>query len=829
MPRRESMGLPNIRRASQQLHQNPSQSQGQHGQSQHQTPLLPPQPSQPLSQGLARNVDFTSQQRPRPSTARSRLSQGYSGGSLKESHYPGQIPAFQGYSSSNNPYLPMDSSHMSDSRISLLSMVGMPDDALINPDAAAESSRLSLGPAIKNTKSSRALSNEHQVPAETARPRSRTQSSEQGIVTVFSGVQRPPRLDPDLDALNKLPRYRPLVLAPANNRLAGLFQSGPRYIEPTAEQLNLDETELTGMCFSFREYVSDRIQVLCERQTTCVASARRVGMRAADSNTRATQAYQTARQVQEDASVLRGLQRQAERSYELIQDILRDLERLDAALPDNVRSPSLERFPRISRLMAQRRPSNTASPASSVASHRRPPFAVRTTSLTADYFSAPTSPADARVSFDGGALHSAEAASMSLVAAHAGGLRAARGSRGPASATGSLSASATGSMRRPASVVTAVRGDGRGTHSRSEASISRAQAVWSPQISSDSAAFSSSPAGSIAASVGAVSYAAVAAMGTPSSSSAAATAATTGTVPASISTSNTASTTSTPAAAAEDDLLRAGPMSTPVLSPASARALQLRVPRGLSLRSASSAASSLSPCESLLSPTPVGSPQFPAEATRMLRQVILDQPQRRPARSEELPPIEAIPDLPSTARMSTWSASSGRTLADDPRTSKPLASAALSSLTASAAIINRPIRPKSRPRQRPPVDLGLSMSMRSDLERRVRSFSASEAKSELRSAVRPHSSNGFHGSVSRRYNSPYLRLRGEKFNPHRLSLATLSLQDADADNNNDHDDDDAASVSSQVTERLPPTPPSSSSYTSAPTTKRRAQTIAHPN
>ncbi|KAJ2234998.1 hypothetical protein IWW45_002949 [Coemansia sp. RSA 485] len=779
MPRRESMGLPNIRRTSQQLQQQQS--------------------VQNTTQGAVRSVDFTSQQqqRPRPSTARSRLSQGFSGGSLKESHYPGQIPAFQGHSSNNNnPYL-LSSSHMNDSRISLLSMAGVPDDSV-------DCSHLPPVPAIKNTKSSRALSNEHQMPTDAARPRSRTQSSEQGVVTVFSGVQRPPRLDPDLDALNKLPRYRPLVLAPANNRLAGLFQSGPRYIEPTAEQLNLDETELTGMCFSFREYVADRAQVLCERQAACVATARRVGMRAADSNTRAAQAYQAARQTQEDASVLRGLQRQAERSYELIQEILRDLERLDAMLPANktmVRSsPSLEKFPRVARLMAQRRPSNSTSPASgSSSSNRRPPFAARTTSLTADYFSsAPASPADLRVSFDGGPLLSAEATSMSLVAAHSGGLRNARMSRGPASATGSLSASATGSMRRPASVVTAVRGDNRGSHSRSEASISRAQAVWSPQISGDSAAFSGSPSGSIANAVGASMHVANTVSACSSNAS----------VPAAV--------------VVDDELLRAGPMSTPVLSPASARALQLRVPRGLSLRSASSAASSSSPCESLLSPTPVGSPQFPAEATRMLRQVIQDQPQQqqqRPARSEELPPIEPIPDLPSTARMSTWSASSGRTLADDPRTTKQ-PSAALSSLTASAAIINRPLRP-IRPRQRAPVDLGLSM--RSDLERRVRSFSASEAKAELRSAVRPHSSNGFHVSGTRRNHSPYLRLRGEdKFNPHRLSLASLSLQD-------NEDEDDKVSVSSQVTERLPPTPPNSSSYSSAPTTKRRAQTIAHPD
>ncbi|KAJ2326557.1 hypothetical protein GGI00_004710, partial [Coemansia sp. RSA 2681] len=157
------------------------------------------------------------------------------------------------------------------------------------------------------------------------------------IVTVFSVVQKPPSLDPDLEALNRLPKYRPLVLAPSNNRLTGLFQSGPRYIEPTAEQLHLDETELTGFCFSFRDYVSNRVHQVCDRQMGFATAARHMGTRVASSQARLGHVAQLSKHEQGSVSVLKSLQRQAEKSYELVQDILRDLERLDAALPSGDR------------------------------------------------------------------------------------------------------------------------------------------------------------------------------------------------------------------------------------------------------------------------------------------------------------------------------------------------------------------------------------------------------------------------------------------------------------------------------------------------------------
>ncbi|PIA16268.1 hypothetical protein COEREDRAFT_87229 [Coemansia reversa NRRL 1564] len=307
------------------------------------------------SQGHMRSMDFSPQRNNHPATPRSRLSHGITSSSFKE---PRQV------NTQNSPYMHSPGpTYANDSRISLLSMAGTREEALDVTSTArpAESSRLSLGPSIKNIKSSRTLSNQHSSrSSETGRPRSRTQSSEQGVVTVFSGAQPPPPLDADLDALNRLPIYRPLVLAPSGNRLSGLFHLGVRYIEPTAEQLNLDETELTGFCFSFRDYMFNRVQHVCNRQSEVVAAAKHVGSRALETHASLACVGQLVKHEQGSMSVLKTLQRQAEKSYELIQDILHDLERLEASLPEydrligNEHEMAVE-FPCLSRMLAQRR------------------------------------------------------------------------------------------------------------------------------------------------------------------------------------------------------------------------------------------------------------------------------------------------------------------------------------------------------------------------------------------------------------------------------------------------------------------------------------------
>ncbi|KAI9502725.1 hypothetical protein BX070DRAFT_225492 [Coemansia spiralis] len=1063
-----------------------------------------------------RAVDFPAQ-RTRPATARSRLSHGPTSTSLKDP----QQPNLQNY-----PYS-QAGAQMNDSRISLLSMVGAREGQL-SSDTTENNTNLSLSTSVNNIRSSRVLSNPS--PSDPVRPRSRTQSSEQGIVTVFSGVQKPPPLDPDLDAINRLPKYRPLVLAPSNNRLAGLFHSGYRYIEPTAEQLKLDETELTGICFSFRDYITNRVQHICDRQVQFVNAAKYIGARTNDSNAKLMQAYQVARRDQEGLSVLKSIQRQTEKSYELVQQIIHDLERLEAVLPAKERffgadSDAAEEFPYLAKMLGQRRRHSlpASSPHSSAALRRQiagrkagiPVFPPRSTSASPQHSrsgslasytdthgthnkprpgpyqlptilrqstaaasnrpysrgsimdrhsqsslrvgsssannSAPVSPisdSDHRVSFDGEAIHPSETTSLAVFAAQ----------NGPRSVQ-KRNALGNGMPRRPVSALSAYI-DPRSSHARGEVSLSTQQVLWSPQMSlgANESAFGyphfgeSSPQLVLAGveeeyelhsndqkvdqpSVGTNNTALEPVSGMEESAS----------VEDDAHAEEKLLATNNSCSSDRCGSVRLSGQQASSLSPA--KGLQLRVPlhrgtdaaspkslpRGLSLRSGSSMGSSPS-TPSIMSPTPIGSPsvnvtvnplsvvtvsdapqtsrhslspQFPSEATRMLKQAILERSDsgstdsyslsinsvtQKPTTLKKpehalLTPDDADIDTkrlsiasnviqcscsrssslahsqPSTVeeasgladriqpddltaalteaqlvaestrttslwargnteRMSTWSSSSAKTLADgiygsrvpsieDPLTRSAkqqlLSSSALSNLSASAAMVNRPPRSSSlsvsntrlgdistRPfssrraggsrhplRTRAAVDLGLSI--RSDLERRVRSFSESESDSQLPGEARPHSSMGFHETVSgaqfwsarpdgihARRNSPHsasLRLfRSDRHHPHRISAVSVSsgqqsirkvsissdqigVPESAIHGNSGGGDgsvqSDASSIlsssySSQATERLFPTPPSSlarpssDSAASAVTNasammanKRRAQTMSH--
>ncbi|KAJ1960300.1 hypothetical protein GGI12_003877 [Dipsacomyces acuminosporus] len=143
--------------------------------------------------------------------------------------------------------------------------------------------------------------------------------------------------------------------------------------------LNLDETELTGICFSFRSYVSDRVQRICDRQSDLVIAAKHASARSTDSSSRLSYVTQLAKQDREGVLakqdregvvLLKSLQRQAEKSYELMQEILHDLERLEVVLPANERffgsnSAAPKEFPNLSKMLHQRRrnslPSNSPS------------------------------------------------------------------------------------------------------------------------------------------------------------------------------------------------------------------------------------------------------------------------------------------------------------------------------------------------------------------------------------------------------------------------------------------------------------------------------------
>ncbi|KAJ2807076.1 hypothetical protein H4R21_000621 [Coemansia helicoidea] len=478
-----------------------------------------------------RSIDFASQ-RSGPTGTMSRLSQSLAPGSLKEPQHHGLPTA---------PYLQLaGSGHANASRASLLSMAGARDTV---PEMDAfDSPRLSLDPAMKNYRSSRALSGEH-------------------IPRSPDGMQRPPPLDPDLDALNRLPRFRPLVVAPASNRLSGLFHTGVRYIEPTAEQLNLDETELTGLCFSFRDYVCDRTQRVCDRQSELACAARHIGACASETQTRVAAVSHQARLDLDGLSVIRSLQKQAEKSYELIQDILHDLERLEAALPAGSKivgsdDHAAAEFPRLARMMAQRRRSSlhSASPRSSMALRRHiaaksggvPAFPARTTSISPlnprgptqsagppDALAASSRPRPGPYRLPPPARQSSVMAPARTHSRRGSDVRALRprtsrnsvtGSGGPGSERSNLSGppspnaadearlsfdgesigmqaasmsivAATDAPRatpkrpaqpfgslRPLSMVRSVYGDRHGSYSRSEVSLSREQVVWSPQI-----------------------------------------------------------------------------------------------------------------------------------------------------------------------------------------------------------------------------------------------------------------------------------------------------------------------------------------------------------
>ncbi|KAJ2828950.1 hypothetical protein IWW50_001115, partial [Coemansia erecta] len=202
---------------------------------------------------------------------------------------------------------------------------------------------------------------------------------------------------------------------------------------------------------------------------------------------------------------------------------------------------------------------------------------------------------------------------------------------------------------------------------------------------------------------------------------------------------------------------------------------------------------------------------------------------------------------------------------DSSRGSKrPPSSAALNSLTVSAAMINRhprnsaggdrkgsSIHSGSRiTSARPAIDLGLSM--RSDLEHRVRSYSESGGNPLLHQDERPHSSMGFHETVAgapiwsarpdaihARRHSPHsasLRhFRAEKFNPHRLSMMSVGSQSSRqgaASSDSIHSDglqSDVASIStsysSQGADRLLPPTTSQATVPGTVVGKRRAQTM----
>ncbi|KAJ2402370.1 hypothetical protein GGI23_000759 [Coemansia sp. RSA 2559] len=310
------------------------------------------------------------------------------------------------------------------------------------------------------------------------------------------------------------------------------------------------------MCFSFRDYISNRVQHVCDRQAQFVNAAKYIGARTSESNAKLIHTYQLSRNDQEGLSVLKSIQRQAEKSYELMQHILQDLERLEAALPVNERffgsdSDAPEEFPCLAKMLGQRRRHSVpvSSPSSSTALRRQiaarkagmPAFPTRSTSIASSQHSrsgslasytephhkqtrvspykltvgmrqgpasasaynrpyskspidqrsqsslhvtttttnsanssAPASPISDcghRVSFDGESIHNLETTSLSVLASHNG-----------ARSLQKRNTTGSGIPKRPASVLNGYI-DPRSSHARGEVSLSTQQVLWSPQMS----------------------------------------------------------------------------------------------------------------------------------------------------------------------------------------------------------------------------------------------------------------------------------------------------------------------------------------------------------
>ncbi|KAJ1799372.1 hypothetical protein LPJ59_001873 [Coemansia sp. RSA 2399] len=734
-------------------------------------------------------------------------------------------------------------------------------------------------------------------------------------------------------------------------------------------ELKLDETELTGMCFSFRDYISNRVQHVCDRQAQFVNAAKYIGARTNQSNAKLMHTYQLSRNDQEGLSVLKSIQRQAEKSYELVQQILHDLERLEAALPTNERffgsdSDAPEEFPCLAKMLGQRRRHSlpVSSPNSSTALRRQiaarkagmPAFPPRSTSISSSQHSrsgslasyteshhkqtraspykltvgmrqgsasaynrpyskspidqrsqsslhatttttssanssAPASPISDcghRVSFDGESIHTLETTSLSVLASHNG-----------ARSLQKRNATGSGIPKRPVSVLNGYI-DPRSSYPRGEVSLSTQQVLWSPQMSlgASESTFSNPRYGD------SLPHLVLAGVEEEYGAN-------TDSVSDEQSCADPASNTNPepPCDAATCDIAEDGensernPLPSNALyqngrrasvavsptQPTASKGLQLLVPsnkgaigatvspkslpRGLSLRSNSSLGSSPS-SSSFVSPTAIVSPsmpgntnslsvvtsndlrqsslkslspQYPSEATRMLKQVIREHSDISSMDGESLSGHSSVHnhilDKPESAMLTPEDVDVG---------SKRLAGIGNS---------------RHRAHIRAKVDLGLSM--RSDLERRVRSFSESEGNMAPSRDARPHSSMGFHETVSgahilrvrpdgiaARHNSPHsasLRLlRSDKFSSHRLSVASIgssrssnrkvsisSDRPGSSDSaihggvsNSSCDGREgtqslASSYSSQATEPLPPTPPNSLALPSSGTAATAVSTV----
>ncbi|KAJ1673076.1 hypothetical protein EV182_005939, partial [Spiromyces aspiralis] len=189
------------------------------------------------------------------------------------------------------------------------------------------------------------------------RQRSRTVSSEHDIVMV-STVPKMPTLDRDLCALNAIPKFTHLA-QPAPKRVFNFMRSS-NYIDLSMGELGINGEDLGDLMLTTNRYVQDRIERACDIQSEISSRAKSLEDRATRFYSHTMIMNRKVKDQLEKLSVIASLQRQAEKSYELMQSILQDMERLESLLPQEDRISTNEanfacEFPNLQRVFSTRR------------------------------------------------------------------------------------------------------------------------------------------------------------------------------------------------------------------------------------------------------------------------------------------------------------------------------------------------------------------------------------------------------------------------------------------------------------------------------------------
>ncbi|KAJ1917896.1 hypothetical protein H4219_002940 [Mycoemilia scoparia] len=189
------------------------------------------------------------------------------------------------------------------------------------------------------------------------RHRSRTAASERGVVMVTS-VSKMPLLDPELYTLNSIAPLNPIV----NQSVKRVFNfiKPSNCVDLSPEEMNIDCGDMADLALTTNTYIQDRVDRALSAQEDLTAKAKTLERRSIQFYSKMMLSNKRAKEQLENMSVVSSLQRQAEKSYELMQSIFQDMERLESLLPVKDRisanEPEFERkYPNIKAVFASRR------------------------------------------------------------------------------------------------------------------------------------------------------------------------------------------------------------------------------------------------------------------------------------------------------------------------------------------------------------------------------------------------------------------------------------------------------------------------------------------